>query len=388
MPLITANKIHNGHGWLPPGTVIEVADNGSILSLRQGGDDSVVFYDGVLTPGFVNAHCHLELCHMKGRVPEHTGLIPFLKHIPLHRNDCTDAQKEVARQAGYHELLRNGVVAVGDIANTTDTLDVRSMGGMHFFTFVESLGFNEANAARSFGYALGTYSSFAAQQGNGMVLQQGIVPHAPYSVSAALFGLIGGHGSDGVVISVHNQESREEDSYYKTKEGGVRDLLQTLGIDDTSFKPTGQSSLQSYLPWMPAQLRFLFVHNTYTSRQDVQYAHSRLKDVYWCLCPNANLYIENTLPEIPMFLSEGASICIGTDSLASNHQLSILSEILTIKRHYAAISWETLLTWATRNGAEALQMQQSIGTIVPGKTPGILQITGLDEDAPIVTRII
>ncbi len=387
MGFITAKRIHNGRQWLPEGSVIEIGDDDTILSVSQKPQPAATHYDGILAPGFVNVHCHLELSHMKGVVPEYTGLIPFLKTIPRHRNDHTDDQKKAARHNGYNELLQNGVVAVGDISNTTDTLDIRALGGMHFYTFVESIGFNDANAQRSFDYALKVYDAFAAQHGN-MQLKQAIIPHAPYSVSSSLFRLIDAHKSD-VVISIHNQESEEENKYFLQKEGNVRDLLHTLGIDDTLFMPSGKSSLQSYLEWISATHPFIFVHNTYTKREDVKHAHQLLKEAYWCLCPNANLYIENTLPDIDMFISEGACICVGTDSLASNHQLSVLSELQSIKNRYPHITWETLLVWGTSNGAQALQMQDIIGTIEPGKKPGILQITGLDDShtEPLVKRI-
>ncbi len=383
MGFITAQRIHNGHKWLPEGATLELADDGAVIAIHDTPNKDTIEYDGILAPGFVNAHCHLELSHMKGLVPEHTGLIPFLKTIPKHRNDYTDEQKKSARHNAYDELVQNGVVAVGDIANTTDTLDVRALGKLNYYTFVETIGFTEANAQRAFGFAVSTYETFAAQQGEW--LKQAIIPHAPYSVSSPLFRLIDAHAGD-VVISIHNQESEEENKFYTKKEGGVRDLLQSLGVDDSFFTPTGLSSLQSYLEWLSPSHPFIFVHNTYTRRQDVQFAHSRLKDVYWCLCPKANLYIENTLPDIDMFMSENANICIGTDSLASNHELSILSELTSIKERYPNISWKTLLTWGTRNGALALQMPD-IGTIEPGKKPGIVKITGIDTASPEAKRL-
>ena len=361
-----------------------MVEDGTIIAIHDAPTKDTVTHDGILAPGFVNAHCHLELSHMKGVVPERTGLIPFLKTIPRHRNDFSPEQKKTARHNAYNELLQNGVVAVGDIANTTDTLDIRALGKLDYYTFVETIGFTEANAQKAFGFAVNTYETFAAQQGAG--LKQAIIPHAPYSVSSPLFRLIDAHASD-VVISIHNQESEEENKCYTKKEGGVRDLLQTLGVDDSFFTPTGLSSLQSYLQWLSPTHPFIFVHNTYTRAQDVQFAHSRLKDVYWCFCPNANLYIENTLPDIDMFISENANICIGTDSLASNHQLSVLSELQTIKQRYPTLAWETLLTWGSRNGALALQMPD-VGTIEVGKRPGIVEIMGLDGDSPEVRRVL
>ena len=190
-------------------------------------------------------------------------------------------------------------------------------------------------------------------------------------------------------MTIHNQENEAENEYYKTKQGEIGPFLASLGIDDAFFTPTGKSSLISYLPLLDTGRPLIFVHNTFSAREDIQYAQNRLKEPWWCLCPNANLYIENRLPDINMLIDEYANICIGTDSLASNHELCILSEIYTIKRYYPDITWEILIKWATSNGAAALQMHEQIGTLEPGKQPGIVLITGLDTSGkPKVKKII
>jgi len=385
---ITARQIHDGHKWLPDGTVIEVADDGTVVSLQSGSVEGAVFYEGILVPAFINAHCHLELSHMKGVGGERTGLIPFLKNIPLNRNNYTDEQKRAARYNGYKELVRNGVIAVGDISNTTDPLDIRALDELHYYSFIEILGFTQENAQRIYEHSIDKYNEFAAQPKGDKILQQAIVPHAPYSVSAALFRLIDGHSASSV-ISVHNQECDDENMYYISKKGGVSGLLNTLGIDDTYFQPSGRSSLQTYLEWMTPGHTFLLVHNTCATSDDIRFAHSRMPSVYWCLCPNANLYIEGRLPDVNMLIVEKANICIGTDSLASNHQLCVLSELVTLKQNFPHLDWETLFTWGTANGAAALHMLDIIGTIEPGKKPGIVQVTGIDgAGKPAAKRII
>lgn len=380
MPFITAPRIHNGQQWLPEGTVIETAEDGHIVALYEGGlREEISEYDGVLAPGFVNAHCHVELSHMKGVVPERTGLIPFLQTIPTHRNDFTDEQKTTARRAACEEMVRNGIVGVGDIANVADTLDVRERSGLHFHTFIEAIGFSEVNAQRSFDRSEQVYHAFAAQQPkNDTMLRQSIVPHAPYSVSKPLFGLIDQYQKDSI-ISIHNQESRAEDEYYLLKKGPVNQLLHGLGIDDSFFVPSGKTSLQTYLEWLSPSHPFLFVHNTFTSLNDLQLAQSYLRNVYWCLCPNANLYIENELPDVDMLVREQVQVCVGTDSLASNHQLSVLSELQLLKKHFAQLDWELLLQWGTYNGACALQMNHAIGSITAGNKPGVVHIADIDK---------
>jgi cytosine/adenosine deaminase-related metal-dependent hydrolase len=88
-----------------------------------------------------------------------------------------------------------------------------------------------------------------------------------------------------------------------------------------------------------------------------------------------------------MLVKAGVNICVGTDSLASNYELNVLGELLTIKKHYPTLSWETLLGWGTKNGAAALQLTDLVGAIEVGKKPGILQLTHLDSSEPIVKRI-
>jgi aminodeoxyfutalosine deaminase len=372
MMFITADQIHDGKQWLSKDTVIELNEGGTILALHNGAPTAdVTYFKGVICPGFVNAHCHLELSHMKGLIPEKTGLMQFLQDVIFKRNGFSEEEKVSARHAAYQELYDNGVVAVGDISNAYETLDIRAKDLLHVHTFVESLGFNPSKAQASFDYALSVYQHFATQTAGHKMLRQSIVPHAPYSVSEQLFGLIDAHQPQ-VVMSLHNQETPDEDLYYMSKTGGVSALLQTIGVDDAYFTPTGKTSLQSYTSWLTTQRPLLLVHNTCTTATDVQYAQSNNASVSWCLCPNANLYIENRLPDIDMLQRETNNLCIGTDSLSSNHQLSVLAELKTIDRQFPNIGWETLLRWATYNGAYALQMDEVIGSIEVGKTPGIV----------------
>jgi len=322
---------------------------------------------------------------MRGVAAEGTGLMDFLRNIPQHRNSFSDVEKKEARHNAFDAMIANGIVAVGDIANTTDTADLRAQDRMHFQTFVEALGFNAAGAHKAFEYATNTWSEFAGQNAGRHQLRQAIVPHAPYSVSSTLFRMIDAH-QPGVVMSIHNQESEEENKFYARKEGKVRELLHLLGIDDGHFTPTGRPSLESYLQWLSSKRPYIFVHNTYSNIEDINCAQSHTGEAHWCLCPNANMYIERRLPDINTFIDAKANICIGTDSLASNHGLSILSELQTIDAHFPHIGWETLLRWGTLNGAKALQLQDTVGTFAEGMRPGVVQILFNKQNSPLSVK--
>jgi cytosine/adenosine deaminase-related metal-dependent hydrolase len=126
---------------------------------------------------------------------------------------------------------------------------------------------------------------------------------------------------------------------------------------------------------LPNCNRILLVHNTVSTKEDVQWAMDYSKLVYWALCPNANLYIENKLPDVPMLRQMGAKIVVGTDSYASNDSLSILDELKTIAANFPETPTAELIQWATLNGAEALGFKQQLGTFDKGKTPGVNLVT-------------
>jgi cytosine/adenosine deaminase-related metal-dependent hydrolase len=245
-------------------------------------------------------------------------------------------------------------------------------------TFVECIGFTEAFAQARLDYSVGVLNEFTKQRNEYVNLNQSIIPHAPYSVSGPLFKLINEHAPQSL-ISIHNQESPSEDEYYLFKTGDVKKLLSRLGVNDDFFQPTGKSSLQSYLPYFSADHPLILVHNTCTSVSDISFAQKGGRKIFWCLCPNANQYIEQALPDVALLRAQAKNICIGTDSLASNHELSVLGELQTLKRHFPFLEWEELLRWGTLNGAEALQMNEAIGSFETGKKPGIIQLKNLEE---------
>lgn len=384
--LLSAAQIHDGYSFMPEGAVLETLADGTIAAIHKDAPKGgIQYFDGILCPGFVNVHCHLELSHLKGKLPEHTGLIPFLQQVPVFRNEFTQERMREARHKAYQELITNGIVAVGDIANTAQTSDIRALGGLHVHTFIESIGFNPQKAKPAFTAAQEVYEAFAKQSGGQKILKQSITPHAPYSVAEALFELINNHQHEGI-ISIHNQESEDENEFYKHKQGKVKNLLAGFHIDFGGFEPSGKNSLQTYGEWLSPTHTTILVHNTVADNDDVAYAMKRFPDLFFCLCPNANLYIENKLPDVKILLANKANICIGTDSLASNHQLSVLAELATLKKHFG-FEWELLLQWATINGAKALRMDNVIGSFEVGKKPGVLCVN-TNGEAPLVTRVL
>ncbi len=320
---------------------------------------------------------------MKGVIPEGGGLVTFLKNVMFQHNNFDAATREKAIQQAITESRDNGIVAVGDICNGTDMLLFRPGSGLHIHSFIESLGFSEPKAAERFAYSEQVYRQYAGQAATTHQLAQSIVPHAPYSVAPAMFTLID-RFEPGALIAIHNEETAAENELFRTKTGQMFELYEALGIDASAFEPSGTSSLQTYLPQLSPTHSVILVHNTFLDEADIAYLEAAKREVYLCLCPNANWYIERRLPDIDLFEKSKIPVCLGTDSLASNHALSIWGEIQTIQQHFPQLSLETLLRWGTLNGARALQMDRHTGSLEAGKQPGLVYINTQNELFPIL----
>ena len=365
--------------------VVAVSSDGvirEVLTAHEAENLDIINLKGAIVPGFINTHCHLELSHLLGQIPEKTGLVEFVQSIIKSRQ--SDAgQIKLAMQNADKQMFDNGIVAVGDISNQIASKEIKQKSKIHYHTFVEAMGFNPERANAIMEYSNGIKEDFKP-------LPASVVPHAPYSVSAELFHLIrAGAEKDNAFISVHNQETVDENAFFESKIGGFLDLYQFLGLDISFFEPTNKTSLQTWLPYIAKQ-KSLLVHNTVSNKADIVFAKQSEADLYWCLCPQANLYIEDALPNVDLLIEEGVKITLGTDSLASNQQLNILSEMLTLQK-YKQVDFESLLQWATLNGAEFLGLDNALGTIETGKKPG-LNLIQLSADFRIendqVTRLI
>lgn len=370
MRKLSASHIFDGKGGVLKEHAVVLEDDGRIVEVLPTSElnsSEVESYDGCLMPGFVNAHCHLELSHMKGVIPSGTGLIPFIKTIISER----DFPEEVilnAIAAADREMQDNGIVAVGDISNMPHTIETKRNSPIEYYNFVECFDLLQSDNAQQ---QLRGFRDVYDQFMEAGLKRTAMVPHAPYSVSERMFELLGSLYVDGSTVSLHNLETPAENDLFRDGSGELTDFFAFVGIYLSDFAPTGRPSMEYALSHMNPTLRTLLVHNTISTHEDIEFAQRWGEKVFWCTCPSANLYIENRLPVYRWFVDSGSRVCIGTDSLASNWQLSILEEMKLILKLNSDIPLEELVKWGTYNGARALGMDDEIGTIEKGKKPGL-----------------
>ena len=366
---VSSDPVKNG--------IVAVDEHGLINGIYEKDspelkDKPVIALEGVIVPGFINSHCHLELSHLHQKIGKHLGLIPFIKDVISQRGLIDpDLHAEVMKHADK-TMFENGIVAVGDISNTEASAKIKKKSSIYYHTYIELLGIDPNKAPEILRSGLSLKEKFSSMPAS-------IVPHAPYSVSKALFKEIINlsKGAENK-LCIHNQESDEENTFFRYKTGKFVEFYADLNLDIGYFKPQAKNSLQSFTLLLPKDKEIMLVHNTYTSLKDIYFMRRSDRNITWCFCPNANLYIENRLPKIDMFLLDGFNITLGTDSLASNDELSILSELKTLQSYFPELPFNETLKWATLNGARFLAIEGRFGSIEKGKKPGLNLISNME----------
>ncbi|MEJ6737311.1 MAG: amidohydrolase family protein [Flavobacteriales bacterium] len=374
MKKISADYIYPGNTTPIKNGVIVYDTDGKITELLNPIEtkinwDDVERFNGIICPGFVNTHCHLEFSYLKGKIAEETQLHGFVKDIISLRENFSDKERLDAISLAEQEMIKNGIVAVGDISNGSSTFEHKEKSQLNYHTFIEVFGSNPKIAEAAFKHAESVYNRYFDKE------RASITPHATYSVSDNLVKLINVHAvANNSLISIHNQETASENAFFKEGNGAMFDFLNIANKTNNQFVPTGKNALPSFLSKYKNLNKTLLVHNTFTEKKDVLWAQNYADNIFWCFCPNANEYIEGKQPDYSLFKDERCTV--GTDSLASNWSLSILDELKTITTRDSSIPLTTLIKWATFNGAQFLGFEK-LGSIEKEKTPGLNLITNI-----------
>jgi len=357
--------------------IVSVSDDGTITGIHDSGGDlaeqrSVEFHNGIIIPGFVNCHCHLELSHMRNVIPQGVGLAEFLRIFRDSRISPLDTISGSAKAAD-DEMYQAGTQLCADICNTSHTFGVKKLSRIRYLNLLEVFGIDSKKAVKR----LDEIKSLAAEADEAG-LKYSIVPHAVYSISLRLFRLLRAVTASNKVTSVHFMETLAEKMLLEKFEGPLMDSYRESELVDSGKNPDlVRDHATAVLEYITPLGNLILVHNTFAEKNTIDRLKER-NNTFWCLCPKANLYIEDQLPPLKLLMNSYCTIVIGTDSYASNDKLDILDEIRTLQEHFPSVSLEDLIRFATINGAEALGEQEMYGSIKTGKKPGLLLLKDLD----------
>ncbi len=368
---ITADVLFDGLNYLPTASVLVMDGSGSIIDLiaRDDAGEDVQELPGLLTPGHINAHCHLELSHLKGVIPPGTGMIDFLSGV-MEQRESSEEKMLDAIAAAEQSMLDAGIVAVGDICNTDITEAQKRRHNLIYHNFVEVSGVPPEVAEARLNRARMVLDKLQAD-GEGIA---GIVPHAPYSVSEKLLMMLGTEKKTDV-FTIHCQESEAEMEFFSKREGPFVSFFNRWNIMTEHFPNTIKNSLAYVLPHLPSDRNLILVHNVCSHQQDIELSQQHFSQhpdkLFHALCPSANQYISSRLPDVRMMHAMGCRFVLGTDSLASNTALSIWQEIKLLAETYEDIPVKTWLRAATHEGARALKLEHQLGLFRKGMSPGM-----------------
>jgi len=366
MKILKVNAIFDGEKFLRENAV--VLNENKIVDIIYIPNESIEQYssieveEGILVPGFVNTHCHLELSYLQNVFSPQCKMAGFLKQIISKRNSFSDDEKKEKAKYWDNKMFENGIVAVGDIVNSTVTLDIKVNSQIKYQNFVEVFGLSEIHHDKIFFNATEMLKQFQIKN-----LKAQLVPHAPYSLSESLWKYLINYLSkenSKKILSFHFFESSDEKEIL---DGNYSNSLFNFFSNEFCYsedylKNLFQTFWKKFEKILEISDSLLLVHNTYLNTKFLYKLTKYLDKIYFCLCPNANLFIEGKLPDLHLIQQFSDKICIGTDSLASNYNLSIVDEINTLLNNFN-VSIETILKYATSNGAKALGLEKEIGYI-------------------------
>ena len=355
--------------------VITTEDDGTIVSIEKTSGDlkeihSTEFYNGIIIPGFVNCHCHLELSHMKDYSSKGKGLGDFIEQIRSTRDYNKESVYSSTSSADNY-MYKEGIVLCADVCNTSDSFNIKKQSRIRYINLLEVFGLDPEKAGRRMDDIIKV-----AETAKKMDLPYSLVPHSAYSMSLTLFRLLRNESLNNKITSIHFMESAGEEAFLKNQTGSLMSSYKRSGLIPSKLEIPG-SHTDVVLNEITKSGNLILIHNTFVDRKTIRMVKER-ENLFWCLCPNSNIYIENQIPPLNLLMEEGCEIVIGTDSLASNTNLSILDELKTLQFNFPEIPIEDLVFWATINGAKALGEEEQYGSIEPGKKPGLLLLQNVD----------
>lgn len=360
--------------------IVEVDSNGVILriinpGLNCGEIHSTEFHNGVIVPGFINAHCHLELSHLLNKIPCGGGISEFIKSVTDNRIVDTEIVNRAIKNAIFN-LERSGTVAVGDICNTPLTSSFKSRSGIYFHNYIEVFGLNPNSASAVIEKAIGVEKVFKEL----FPQSTSLTPHSTYSLSKDLWiKLRQAMDTESSAVSIHFAESFAEYEFLVQGTGSMLERYKSLGIPFDI--PDKLSPKQVVIDNIDNQKSILLVHGTFASLEELLLLSKHFRKATLVVCPESNLFIEGQLPNLQSIYKSSISVAVGTDSLASATTLSMLHQINIILSNFPDIPFSEVLRWSTLNGADALGISAMYGSLDVGKKPGLNLISNFDFTA-------
>ncbi len=324
--------------------------------------------DTVLLPGFINAHCHLELTAL-GSLPYPGSFVRWVeKLVTLKQTQLTPEVMKEGIQRGAKQLMESGVTTLGDHISWNTEWKTIIETPLRGILFGEALGLIP-EVAQSLYSALKTIQQ-EAQNNRWMMTTS---PHSVYALNPDILAEV--MKKEAAPLSCHISESQEEDDYFANNSGELVQFIQSKGLEKIHTTPTPLNFLQQH-----GLEKLLIIHANYISDADIALIKQHHLSIVHC--PGSHAYFGHKAFPLKKYLDQGINIALGTDSITSNTTLDFLEELRVLKKNHPAISHEAILEMATMNGAKALRMDNEVGTLEVGKKADIIGFKIPSDSSP------
>lgn len=380
-PIPLGGVLIDGHqiAWVGP-----AADLPSDLVGSDGQVAPVALGQAILMPGLVNVHTHLELTGLRGFL-DGLSFGPWLERLTTVRRDLLTVDDLLdASRVGVLEALRHGITTMADTGDSAQPLTAMRELGVRGIGFVEVFGPDprQRDAAIT---ALEARVE-ALRTADTDRVRTGISPHAPYTVSAPLYTAAAELAAAlDLPVAVHIAESMAELAFVREGAGPFAERLRARGL---AVEPQAPSPVALLEATGVLATRPLCIHAIQTDADDWR----RLADhgARVAHCPIANAKLGHGIAPLAAFLAHGIPTGLGTDSVASNNRMHLLDEarqavLLASLRAGTpdALSAHDALRLATMGGAQALGMDDRIGTLEAGKAADLVAFPIPDDVLPV-----
>lgn len=369
--VITARHVWLGQGRLRGDVQVRLR-GGRVAAVEPRGGEARDLGDGLLMPGLVNAHTHVELSGMRGQIVPRGDFMEWLLRLVEIRPNQDPEQAARATAQAAEEIAQCGVALVGDITNTGLARQALYNAGLHALSLYEALG--AVNAPPPAPEALWR---------GGVLEAQGVAAHSPYSVPGWRIRELKAL-ADGNVFCIHMAESQAEMEFITGEnldEHSMHHFLAARGVNRDELGLTSDRPLQHLINLGGLDHNTLLIHCVQLDQDEITQVAAAGASV--CVCPRSNLGLTRRMADVQAMHDAGINLCLGTDSLSSCPDLNLWAELAEMARRFPNLPPEAILTMATSGGAKALGLGHLFGFIGEGAVAPLCFVAlepSLEED--------
>jgi cytosine/adenosine deaminase-related metal-dependent hydrolase len=321
----------------------------------------------VLSPGLINAHCHLDYSDLKDKVEWHGSFMEWLLKLVSLKKQRTEEQYRAAIVAGLDQLRRSGTTTVVNVESFPQVIDHLPESSLRIWWCLELIDFNRGISAEELARQAEEFIAAHPVAWGGF----GLSPHAPYTASAALCRLAAQYTrARNIPLTTHLAESEEEDDMFRRGAGPMYDYFLRAGRDMSDCKRIGPVQLMAECEVLGPS--FLAVHANCLTPQDITLLKNSGSHIVHC--PKSHRFFGRRTAWLPAFWQNNMNVCLGTDSLASNDTLDMFAEMQAVAREFPRLEAEQILRMATVCGGKALNLPDKLGMITPGAWADLIAV--------------